>query len=75
MRDRVAEYTQADRRIDLACNLRPFFEISECVTVGGFIFFVHSVWFVVIPSEVEESRSFIIGNSAGCFDSASLRSG
>ena len=35
VRHRVAENTQANRRIDIARDLRPFLKISECVTIGG----------------------------------------
>ena len=41
MRHRVTENTKANRRIDMAHDLRPFLEIGECVTIGSLFLFVH----------------------------------
>ena len=35
MRHRIAENAQPNRRAKIARDLRPFFEIDDCVAIGG----------------------------------------
>src|SRR5262249_35074019 len=87
VRHRIAENTQANRRINVVCDPRPVFQIGKGVTFRSLLL-VHQSCIAVIPSEVEAatqpaksarpgfpSRWTTFSNAAGSFDSASLRSG
>ena len=42
MRDRIAKNAQANRRVDVASDLRPPFQISQRVTFGSLFLFHYS---------------------------------
>ncbi len=42
MRDRIAKKPKANRRMDVARDVAPMFEIGECVTLGSLLIFFHA---------------------------------
>ena len=69
LRHRVAKNTQANRRINIARDFRPFLEIGECVAISSFFFFFHTTaWISLTPcfSRVPEANHGISIASAVC---------